>query len=358
MPPRPREAPDPRRRRRRRLSACLALAAALLLTDYLLYSLLPPGGRSFDRGENGLWLKYTWYFGRHSEAEARALGRRLENDGIRDAYFHVRHVTAEGRLAYRHAEEARRLLAAVRREAPGVRALAWIYAGNNGAGGLPKVPLADPAVQGRMAQEARWLVEECGFDGVQWDYEVCPSGDRDLLRLLEATSTALPERAVLSVCTPLWLPVVVGPWGWSEDDFAQVAARCDQVVVMGYDSGLYLPRAYAWLLGQQALRVPTAVRKGSAGCRVILGLPTYARGGLSHHPWAENLAVGLKAVREALAQPGADPLTFAGVALFADYTTQLDEWNTYRRLWHHVGEAGHRAGDDASVSQDRGDTPR
>jgi hypothetical protein len=335
MPPRPREALNPRRRRRRRLWTSLALVAALLLADYLLYPLLPPGGRSFDRGENGLWLKYTWYFGRRSEDEARALGRRLKDDGIRDAYFHVRHVTAEGRLAYRCAEEARRLLAAVRREHPGLRALAWVYAGNNGAGGLPRVRLADPTVRTRMAGEVRWLVEECGFDGVQWDYEVCPSGDPDLLRLLDATRIALPEGAVLSVCTPLWLPVVVGRWGWSEEYFTQVAARCDQVAVMGYDSGLYLPRAYAWLIREQTLRVPVAVRKGSAACRVVIGLPTYARGGLSHHRWSENLSIGLRAVREALVQPGADLHTLAGVALFADYTTQPDEWATYHRLWHH-----------------------
>jgi hypothetical protein len=59
----------------------------------------------------------------------------------------------------------------------------------------------------------------------------------------------------------------------------------------------------------------------------LLGLPTYHDGGGSHHPRAENLRIALKAVREANG--------VAGVALFADYTTDEAEWAWYERAWLH-----------------------
>jgi hypothetical protein len=40
--------------------------------------------------------------------------------------------------------------------------------------------------------------------------------------------------------------------------------------------------------------------------------------------------MALKGVREGLTD--ADK-SFAGVAIFADYTTQADEWKVYRELW-------------------------
>lgn len=308
----------------------------MLLADYALYRLLAPvGGRPLDRGENGLWLRYHWYFGRKTDAEVRDLARRLRDDRIRDAFFHVRHARNDGSLAYRYPEEARRLLQVLRREAPGVRAVAWVYAGNErGAAWLSNVNLQDPAVRRRMVEEARWLVTDCGFDGVQWDYEICPDGDAGFLELLDETHAALPPGKLLSVATPIWLPdPLPRRWGWSDRYFSEVARRTDQMAVMGYDTAMYLPRAYVALMRAQAVHVTRAVRAGNPECRVLIGVPTYGAGPPSHHAWSENLSMALKGVREGLADPRAAPEVFAGVAPFADYTTQPDEWAEYRRLW-------------------------
>jgi hypothetical protein len=132
---------------------------------------------------------------------------------------------------------------------------------------------------------------------------------------------------------PVWLLAPFQRWGWSENYFARVAAVCDQLAVMCYDTGIYLPRGYVWLVHQQAVHVTHAVARGNRRGRVLLGLPTYGRGGLSHHAYAENLRLALKGVREGLADPRAGRSVFAGVAPFADYTTQPEEWATYRVLW-------------------------
>ena len=322
---------------RRSCRLLLAVPLLLLLLDYALFPVLagmgpPPPARS----ENGLWLRYSWYFGRHADEEVRALGTRLRQDDIRYAYFHVRHVGAEGRLRYRLREPARRLRRELRRTAPEVRAIAWVYAGNHGAGGLPVVPLADPEVRRRMVAEARWLVEACGFDGVQWDYEICSDGDPAFLSLLRETRAALPGK-LLSVATPLWAPRPFRRWTWSDATFERVAESCDQLCIMGYDSGLYLPRAYAWLLRQQVVHgtrsIAAANRRTGRNCRLLIGVPTYARGGASHHAYAESLRMALLGVREGLADPRAKPAVFEGIAPFADYTTQEEEWRLYRKEW-------------------------
>jgi hypothetical protein len=50
--------------RRRRWGRALALVVSLLAADFALYPhLAPVGGRSANHGENGLWLRYHWYFG-------------------------------------------------------------------------------------------------------------------------------------------------------------------------------------------------------------------------------------------------------------------------------------------------------
>jgi hypothetical protein len=102
---------------------------------------------------------------------------------------------------------------------------------------------------------------------------------------------------------------------------------------MCYDTGMVLPRAYAWMMRQQAIHVTRAIARGNPRCRVLFGVPTYGKGPPSHVAWSENIRMALKGVREGLASPDAVPGALAGVAPFADYTTQPEEWAAYRELW-------------------------
>jgi hypothetical protein len=220
---------------------------------------------------------------------------------IRFAYFHVRHILKDGRLRYRYPEAARRLIAVMHGEAPDVKAIAWIFAGNERLKhtGVGEVDLAKTAVRRKMVAETR---------------------------------AALPPGKLLSVATPIRSPLP-GRLGWSDATFTRVARVCDQIAVMGYDTGMILPRAYVWTVRQQAIHVPRAVARGTPRCRVMIGVPTYGQGPPSHFPWSENILMALKGVREGLSHPDAAREAFAGVAPFADYTTQPEEWATYRALW-------------------------
>jgi hypothetical protein len=293
----------------------------------------PVGGRSFNRGENGLWLRYTWYFGEHSDADRRLLAQQMRAHQIRYAYFHVRYIGQSGTLAFRYPAQARALTAGLHRDAPQVKAIAWIYATPSD----PSLDLTDGGTRRKMIAEALWLVRNCGFDGVQWDVEPVADGDAGFLALMRETSAALPAGKLLSTATPMWAPAALQPTGWSEGYFAKVAATCDQVAVMCYDSGYLTPRSYVWLVRQQAIHVTHAVRRGNPRCRVLLGVPTYGAGFFSHNPRAENLTMALRGVREGLADPGADLSVFAGIAPFADYTTSAQDWKRYAALWPNSG---------------------
>jgi hypothetical protein len=315
-----------RKRRWRRWRAGSTLLLLLVIADYLAYPHLSRvGGRSFNTGEK-------------SDDALRALPQHLKQRQIRYAYFHVRYVRKDGTLKFHYPEAARRLVDNLHRDVPSVKVIAWIYVGNSR--GLGEVDLSNVNVRKKMVGEALWLVNECGFDGVQWDYEICQSGNPHFLSLMRETRSALPEGKLLSTAVPMCLPRPLWQWGWSDEYFEQVAATCDQMAVMCYDSGFFLPRSYVWLVRQQAIHVTQAAARGNPNCRVLLGVPTYGKGGASHHPYAENIHLALKGAREGLADPRANPSAFAGVAVFADYTTQPAEWQTYRELWLNERRSG------------------
>jgi hypothetical protein len=313
----------------------ILLCLGALIVDYIAYPYgVPLPAASGNRGENGLWLRYTWYFGEKTDADRAALPAKLQERQIRYAYFHVRFIERSGKLHFRYPEQARTLTDMLKRDAPDVRRIAWIYAGNRRGEG--NVDLEKPEVRARMVAEAVWLVNECGFDGIQWDYEICGEGNKGLLALLRESREALPPGTLLGVATPLYSPSPFSTlgYGWGDSYYQEVAALCDQIAVMGYDSGLSLPRAYVALIRSQVVAVTKAARAANPSCRVLIGVPTYWKGGWSHRPYAENLNFALRGVREGYAMLSPEEReSFAGIAPFADYTTDDREWETYRRDW-------------------------
>ena len=262
------------------LRVLFAIVFAVVL-DYWVYpyhASMP--GQPSPASQNGLWLKYTWYFGDYGQADLDSLPKRLHDNKIVYAYFHVRSIKRDGTLRYRYPDQAKALTSTLHRTAPGVKLIAWVYAGN--PDGLGKVNLKKADVRRRMVEEAVWLTTDCGFDGVQWDYEICRSGDPGLIDLLSETSAALPSDKIVSVCTPIWVPN--GFYGWTDEYFTAVARHCDQMTVMAYDTAAYFPRTYVDVMCEQVIHVSTAVASSNPNCRVLIGIPTYDDGTRSHNP--------------------------------------------------------------------------
>ncbi|HEY9773934.1 MAG TPA: glycosyl hydrolase family 18 protein [Planktothrix sp.] len=309
----------------------------VFLCDYCAYDALNPAQPCrYNSGDNGLWLRYYWYKDKYGPSDWQQLSVRLQQHQIDDAYFHVLNVKSDGSLASPSLLQARKITDFVHTRGVGskvvsaasrVRAIAWVYVGAQ----TDHVNLDNLSVRRRLVQEAKWLTQECGFDGVQWDYEFAVNGNQGLLRLLDETKKALPQDKLLSVATPMWYPFVL--WGWSDEYFQEVARRCDQIAVMCYDSYLYSPAAYVWLVKQQAIHLTDDCHEANKRCKLILGLPTYEDVTLAHNRHTESLDNALQGVCAGLERAGSARQSFSGVALFADYTTDDAEWHEFDRLW-------------------------
>ena len=323
----------PYRKKQVRLG-CLGifLSCLLFLTlDYWFYPWeMPQSPLSKNYPDNALWVQYTYYFGEKTDTQIQTLAKNMAERDIAQAYFHVRFIQRDGTLHFRYPDKAQHLLATLRKVNPNTKAIAWVYVGNKRGAGA--VDLSKPEIRAKMVTEAKWLCETCGFEGIQWDYEICEDGNKDLLSLLSETRAALPQGKTLGVCTSLWLPIS-GIYGWSDVYIAQVATHVDTLSVMCYDTGFSLPRAYVWLTRQQVVHFTQSAARGNPKARVWIGVPTYEKGFFSHNPHAENITNALRGVREGLNLPQTSSANFGGVALFADHTTDDSKWEIYEKQW-------------------------
>lgn len=315
-----------------RSAACVLFIMAVLLAaaffDYQFYPFgMPPRGYSANKGENGLWLSSDWYDDK--AADYGAMADRLKSAQVRYAYFHVHNIDRNGKLVVSARANASAIVTAIHNLAPRTLAIAWVYAGNRSGRGL--VDLSKPAVRAQMVREAVRLTTTGGFDGVQWDYEICPDGDRYFLDLLQQTKAALPTGKILCAATPILLPHV--PYCWSDSYYGKVTKNCDQIDVMCYDSAATFPRAYEWLTAYDTAGVLRIAAKSNPRCRVLIGAPTYPEWTLSHNPHAESLELALRGIRAGVSDAGPSRKSFAGIAIFADYTTSSSDWKTYRKWW-------------------------
>ncbi|PQV65443.1 Glycosyl hydrolases family 18 [Abditibacterium utsteinense] len=321
------------RKNRWKVAALIVIVA--LCCDYFLYPRFETRAPKIHSRRNALWLHFSWASGKQRESISH-LAARMRRDDFQDAYFHVRYIGQSGGLRFRDETAARRLNVQVKAAAPGIRRLAWLYIGNER--GITGVDISKVEIRQKITRETQFLTRDCGFDGVQIDYEICSDGDLDFLQLLREIRAATPGK-VLAVATPMWLPPPLGAYGWSEKYFGEVAKNCDQIAVMAYDSALYFPRHYVWLIKEQMFRVPRAAKNANPRCEVLLGVPSYEDGGASHWSSAENLQMALRGAREGISQTlsqstkneGVASATIDGIALFADYSTDSREWALWRR---------------------------
>jgi Glycosyl hydrolases family 18 len=306
------------------------LVVGLMVADNLTFdSRYPLTSCCANKDANGLWIRYLYYSGESSADDLQALVSRLDEYQIRYAYFHVLSATKSGALQWHHPENAQKITMLVHKGAPQCKALAWIYVGSSYGGG--SVDLSSPQVRQKLVDEAKWLTETCGFDGVQWDYEFCQNGDQGLLKLITETKKRLAPEKIVSVATPMWYPGTL--WGWHQNYFRDVADRADQIAVMCYDSYQYFPSAYIWLVEQQCVHILEASKASTKKCKIIFGLPTYEDVTLAHYRNVENLLNALRGMQQGLKGKRATATNLEGIALFADYTTDEREWDNYQRYW-------------------------
>jgi glycosyl hydrolase family 18 (putative chitinase) len=325
--------------RRARATVLALLAAAMAGGAALGWLAFSPAGdvdaHPFNQDRNAVWLEHRWLEREHSPDEMRALLSALAARGVAYVYPHLIPFNGTGALPAHSREQMRAFLAVARQAAPGVKVLPWVGGLRIGyrrqrAGSLD---LADLGQRQRIVAECRGLIDE-GFDGIHLNVEPVDDGNVEFLSLLRALRTAIGPDRVLSLSAirpgPLRLPFAPN-FLWTPEYYARIGEVADQIVVMAYDTALPTPSSYRRYLSYVARSVTTGLAPSSRA-RVLVGIPTYDETGLMHRAGVEtpeNALAGLVAGLRGLGTGG----TFEGVALYAEWTTDDTEWDTYERLW-------------------------
>jgi len=316
-------------------AVALLAVAAVAACAYLAF--VPYGDAAphpFNQNRNAIWLEHRWLEKAHSAEEMEQMFRFLDHHGIVYAYPHLIPFDGAGRLPLHDREQMRALLATARRVAPDMKVLPWV-------GGLRvgykrsrpgTVDLGDLGQRQRIVAECRGLMDE-GFDGIHVNVEPVPNGDDDFIALLRALRTAIGG-GILSVSATRpgpFAPAFAPNFFWTADYYARLADSADQLVVMTYDTALFTPMLYRRYVAYAAGFMNSTLARTSR-TRVLVGIPTYKETGLMHRKGVEtpeNALLGVVAGLRGRTGGG----TFEGVALYAEWTTDPEDWEVYERVW-------------------------
>jgi hypothetical protein len=315
------------------LAPVVAAAVALRLEDAG-----HPRADARTRGRDAVWLGHAWVDGRKGAGDVAALAATLRGTGVRDLFVHAGPLERDGTLSASRYPGARRLIAQVRRAAPGVRVQAWL--GDVVAPEHPEgLHLDRPRVRAAIAASAAQVLDT-GFAGVHLDLEPVHSGDAGFLDVLDRTRAVAHRRgAVVSVAAPQIDPlpglhtlggVLAGhPKWWSQRYFGNVARRVDQVAVMAYDTAMPLGSLFG---GYVAHQTELAVQDTPPGVDLLVGLPAFHTDDLGHWERAETVAAAVRGVRLGLGRTAPRRERF-GVALYVDFRATPGDWAAYRAGW-------------------------
>ena len=325
-----------------RLGWALSVGAVVMVAVAagLVYFAYVPAGDAdphpFNHDRNAVWLEHRWLERPHTEPEMAELLEMLHRRGIAYAYPHLIPFGEGGTLSAHDREQMRAFLTVARRVAPDLRVLPWV-------GGLRvgykrqrpgTVSLSDLTQRQRIVAEVRGLMDE-GFDGIHLNVEPINDGNVEYLALLRALRTAVGPGRVLSLAAirpgPVGIPLAPN-FVWSPEYYARVAAVADQIVIMAYDTAIPTPPLYRRYLAWATASVAGALVASGSDARVLMGVPTYEDYGLMHRAGVETVDNALLGVVDGLRGLGAGG-TFEGVALYAEWTTDPQDWEAYERVW-------------------------
>jgi hypothetical protein len=324
--------------RQRKWRIRLILGFLAVLVAWLIWQFLPPPSSpalpETYHSQKAVWLGITWVMDSHSDVEIQALAQNLHAHKISTIFAYLSYLKPGDFFnpTFDHAQNFTQKMHTI---APDIMLLAWV--------GVPihvTTPdgqhidnrLADPKVQTVIGDFSRQVVEDLGFDGIHIDAEPVSDGSSAFISTLKVIRSKLPSGAILSLAGQALHPeestiVEQFPkteYRWSESYLKAVAENSDQIAIMAYDSGLFLPRDYrAWM----AYQVRTsATILAPFDTQLFIGVPVSEEWTLSHNLTTEYLANALYGVRLGISQ-SQDYEAVTGIAVYPYWEISEDEWS-------------------------------
>lgn len=326
---------------------------------------------------NAIWLGTGWSYDLPTDEEVAQLAERLRRNQIGTGYVWVSYLredfTWSGKTAdrdlltgeitnlvnnvtgepYRNelAEmepNIQRFVQQYKAAYPEGKLYGWIsYPTNLDADGYT---LDDTTLHTRIAELAAVLVTVYGFDGIYLNIEPVLDNDQNFLALLRTVRRTLesvtPEggaRIPIAVAIPPdWRPTdptipygsgFTGVFEWSRDYKQSVALLADELLVMAYQSGLTRADDYSVWVAYQTRAYAEAVAELNISTQVLIGVPTYPAEPPAHDPEVENVATAVTGIRSGLLQAGDAAQVVRGATIYAEWTTDDQEWSQFQSLW-------------------------
>lgn len=311
----------------------------IVIISAVIYFLWSPGkyersGRH-DLRANGIWIQHGWlgddqWFARNNKDKTvfrdakniDALADLLDSHGIRYVYPHVSPSNPNGIIAAVDPVQTKRFLDRFDK----FKVVPWV-------GGVFHKQCFPESPQWRknfISSSVNLLKEHPRLAGLHVNIEPMPSGNKDFLIFLKELREALPKDKILSIAAypPSTLLHPFPDVHWNKEYFQQISRIADQMVVMMYDTGLKLPKAYQWLMS----RWTAQVLAWGVESKILLGIPCYDDPGVQYHfSTVENLSNGLQGIHAGLARHKTLPTNYQGVAIYCEWEMDDSEWKYFKK---------------------------
>lgn len=291
---------------------------------------------------NMLWIGTEWTYEVNDEASVAAFVEHLRTHKIGTVYAWVSWLQPDN--TWRGQDNFANVQAFVQQFHelyPEGELFGWVSLPVEGDG-IP-YRLNDVAVQNAVASFSRRVIDEFGFEGVYLNVEPVWNNDQNFLDLLRRVRTAVGQNVSISVAIPPdWSPLdadipvpplIIPGTVWDTTYKQSVALLVDQLAVMAYNSGLTSPSDYVEWMAYQVETFANAVDQINGGTTIFIGIPTYDAELPGHDPAVENVITAVEGVKNGLEQAGTASRFVRGLAIYAGWTTDEQEWSDFMVAW-------------------------
>ncbi|MCB9454742.1 MAG: hypothetical protein H6671_02005 [Anaerolineaceae bacterium] len=314
----------------------IALGAIVLLWVIGQFSPppIPPDLPEDYQALRAVWLGVTWAMDSHADDDIQALAANLQAHHVRYVFAYISYLKPDDTFNPTFAQAAA-FANRFRAAAPGIMLLGWL--------GIPtqittpdghylENRLESEETRETIAAFSGRIVKEWGFDGIHLDAEPVRTDDPAFIETLQGIREEIPAQSMLSIAIPALqvthtvttLPYPRSPYHWTPEYFRLAASYSDQIVIMAYDSGLFLPADYRnWMVHQ--VEMAAAALDGSES-HLLIGVPVSEEWTPSHQTHTEYLANALYGIQTTLARSTVARRNIAGIAMYPYWEIDEGEW--------------------------------
>lgn len=321
------------------------LTCTILIIAFLLYLYLNfhsnTGQENYSQLKNGVWMKHDWVGKVHSDEEYSGLCQLFIDNRITDAFFHVGPLNEKGQIEKDKYLYAQTLIEKMKSCNTDVNIQAWIGQIEVKGGGILNVE-NEEVRSNVIATSSEFL--QIGFDGIHYNIEPIYKGDKEIIDILKRTKDITSKDGkILSIAADELEPfrgseflarILFERAGfWDRDYYMEITQYVDQIAVMTYDTALPTDWLYGSIVQWQTSNLLSIVDSDKT---IFIGIPTYDDKSFGHNPSAENMESGVRSIKKGVEGIDQKKLKNFGVSIYAEWTTDQDEWEYYQNEW--IGE--------------------